>query len=117
MTQPPKKLLLVQFYKQPNGKEPVREWLKSLRKEERRAIGEDVKMVQEGWPLGMPLVRNLGKGLWEVRSTLANTIARVLFVMNEGQIVLLHGFIKKTQETPLHELEIAIARAKQVKRG
>ena len=65
----------------------------------------------------MPLVCSLGKGLWEVRCTLPNTIARVLFVMHEGQMVLLHGFIKKTQKTPQQDLEIATARAKEIKRG
>lgn len=74
-------------------------------------------MVQEGWPLGMPLVCNLGKGLWEVRSTLPSTIARVLFVMHEGQMILVHGFIKKTQKTSSQDLEIALKRAKEVWRG
>ncbi|HSX11701.1 MAG TPA: type II toxin-antitoxin system RelE/ParE family toxin [Chlamydiales bacterium] len=113
----PRKIISVDFYRQENGKEPVREWLKSLTKSERRTIGEDIKMVQAGWPLGMPLVGNLGKGLWEVRSTLTNTIARILFIMHEGQMVLLHGFIKKTQKTPSQELEIGIKRAKEVWRG
>jgi phage-related protein len=71
-------------------------------------------MVQEGWPLGMPLVCSLGKGLWEIRSTLPNMIARVLFVMQGGQMVLLHGFIKKTQKTPSQDLEIGLKRAKEV---
>ena len=113
----PKKIITVDFYKQANGKEPVREWLKSLKKAERRTIGEDIKLVQEGWPLGMPLVGNLGKGLWEVRSTLTNTIARVLFIMHQGQMVLLHGFIKKTQKTAPQDLELAQRRAKEVWRG
>ena len=113
----PRKIISVDFYSQENSKEPVREWLKSLKKAERRTIGEDIKMVQEGWPLGMPLVGNLGKGLWEVRSTLPNTIARVLFVMHEGQMVLVHGIIKKTQKTPSQDLEIGLKRAKEVWRG
>jgi phage-related protein len=113
----PKKIISVDFYRQANGREPVREWLKSLKKAERRIIGEDVKMVQEGWPLGMPLVGNLGKGLWEVRSTLTNTIARVLFIMYQGQMILLHGFIKKTQKTASQDLELAQKRAKEVRRG
>ena len=113
----PKKILAVDFYKLSNGIEPVREWLKSLKKTERRIIGEDIKMVQEGWPLGMPLVRNLKDGLWEVRSTLLNTIARVLFIMHEKRMVLLHGFIKKTQETPTQDLDLAKKRAKEVWRG
>lgn len=113
----PRKIISVDFYKQENGREPVREWLKSLKKGERQTIGEDIKMVQEGWPLGMPLVRSLGKGVWEIRSTLANTIARILFVMHEGQMVLLHGFIKKTQKTTSQDLEIGIKRAKEVWKG
>ena len=113
----PKKIIAVDFYRQANRREPVREWLKSLKKEEKRIIGEDIKMVQEGWPLGMPLVCNLGQGLWEVRSTLPNTIARVLFIMHKGQMVLLHGFIKKTQKTPPQNLALARERAKEVKRG
>lgn len=113
---PPKKIIAVFFYKQENGKEPVRDWLKSLKKSEKRIIGEDIKMVQIGWPLGMPLVGNLGKGLWEVRSTLSNTIARVLFIMYQDQMILLHGFIKKTQKTPQQDLELAHKRAKEVKK-
>ncbi len=113
----PRKILSVVFYKQENAKEPVREWLKSLKKEERRIIGEDIKVVQEGWPLGMPLVGNLGKGIWEVRSTLPNTIARVLFAMHDGQMVLVHGFIKKTQKTSSQDIEIGLKRAKEVWRG
>lgn len=74
-------------------------------------------MVQGGWPLGMPLVRNLGKGLWEIRSILLNTSARILFVMHENQMVLLHGFIKKTEKTPSQDLEIGVKRAKEVWRG
>lgn len=110
----PRKIVSVDFYKQENGREPVREWLKSLLKAERRTIGEDIKMVQEGWTLGMPLVGNLGKGLWEVRSTLPNRIARVLFVMHAGQLVLLHGFIKKP---PKNSFTRFGDRVKKSKRG
>ncbi len=113
----PRKIITVDFYRQANGREPVREWLKSLKKSEKRTIGEDIKMVQEGWPLGMPLVGNLGKGLWEVRSTLTHTIARVLFIMHKGQMVLLHGFIKKTQKTATQDLELSRRRAKEVWRA
>ncbi len=112
----PRKILAVCFYKQENGKEPVREWLKSLSKTERRVLGEDIKIVQEGWPLGMPLISNLGKGLWEIRCRLPNTIARILFIMHDSTMVLLHGFIKKTQKTLQQDLEIAFKRAKKVGR-
>ena len=89
----------VVFFCTATGNEPVREWLLSLTAKERRIIGEDLKTLQYRWPLGMPLVRNLGDGLWEVRSNLPGRIARCLFYVPSGRIVLLHGFIKKTQKT------------------
>jgi phage-related protein len=84
------------FFRTETGREPVREWLKDLPKDERRIIGEDIMTVQFRWPLGMPLVDNLGSGIWEVRSKLPTRIARTLFFVHEGEIVLLHGLIKKT---------------------
>ena len=91
-------------------REPVREWLKSLPESERRAIGEDLKTLQFRWPLGMPLVRSLGDGLWELRSNLPNRIARCLLYVPYGRIVLLHGFIKKTQKTPTEDKALALKR-------
>jgi len=88
----------------------VREWLKGLPKEERRIIGEDIMTVQFRWPLGMPLVDNLGSGIWEIRSRLANRIARTLFFVHEGEIILLHGFIKKTRKTPNEDRALALRR-------
>jgi phage-related protein len=105
----------VVFYQEPNGNEPVRKWLKSLDKEIRLIIGEDLKRVQHRWPLGMPLIRSLSSGLWELRSTLPNRISRIIFIFHEEKIVLLHGFIKKTEETPKQEKELAISRAKNVR--
>ena len=103
------------FYVQPSGREPVREWLKSLPAEDRRIIGEDIKDVEFAWPIGMPLCRSLTRGLWEVRSTLKQgRIARVLFCEHDRKLVLLHGFIKKTQKTPAGDLELAIKRKKEV---
>ena len=99
--------LQVVFYRSESGNEPVRDWLKQLDKEDRKIIGEDIKTVQFGWPLGMPLVRKMDKGLWEVRIKLGNRIARVLFTSHQGIMVLLHGFIKKSQKTPANELKIA----------
>jgi phage-related protein len=95
------------FFQSDSGREPVREWLKELPPEERKIIGEDIKTVQWGWPIGMPLVRSLGDGLFEVRSSLKNRIARVLFMTHEAQIVLLHGFVKKTQKMPDEDLKLA----------
>ncbi len=100
-------ILQVAFYQTNAGSEPVREWLKGLDKEERKIIGEDIKTVQLGWPLGMPLVRKVDKGLWEVRIQLNKKIARVLFTAYEGMMVLLHGFVKKSQKTPANDLKLA----------
>lgn len=84
----------------------MREWLKGLPKEERKAIGADILLVQFAWPVGKPLVDNLGEGIWEIRSRLANRIARTLFAVVDEEIVLLHGFIKKQQQTPPQELAL-----------
>ena len=91
------------------------EWLHGLPKGDRHAIGIDLMRVQIGWPIGMPLVRGFGNGLWEVRSTLpSRRIARLLLCFHEGVIVVLHGFIKKTQKTPPDDLELAKKRKREV---
>ena len=99
--------LQVRFYKTNTGNEPVREWLLSLSDEEKKTIGEDIKTVQFGWPIGMPVCRKVDKDLWEVRSSLHNKIARVIFTVEGPTIVLIHGLIKKTQKLPQKDLEIA----------
>jgi phage-related protein len=106
----------VHFYASEPGTEPVREWLKSLPAIERKTIGEDIKAVQYGWPLRMPLVRNMGHGLWEVRIRLETRHARVLFVLDGATMVLLHGFIKKSQATPQVDLDLAKERLKLLRR-
>ena len=110
-------VLRVIFYRSESGVEPVREWLKELRKEDRKAVGEDIKTAQFGWPLGMPLVRKIGRDLWEVRSHITDGIARTFFTVEEGTMVLLHGFVKKSQEIPSNELETARRRLKNVLGG
>ena len=102
--------LPVVFFASATGAEPVRDRLKALSPAERRVIGEDIKTVQFRWPLGMPLVRSLGDGLWEVRSRLPNRIVRTLFAIEESTIILLHAFIKKTQKTPTEDKAIALQR-------
>ena len=105
------------FYRTPAGAEPVLDWLKGLSRDERKEIGRDLMRAQWRWPVGMPLCRALGGGLWEVRSSVpGNRIARVLFCIHDGSIVALHGFIKKTQKTPQADLELAKKRMKEVKR-
>jgi len=107
------KRLPARFYRHVNGREPVREWLKELPSADRRIMGEDIKDVEFAWPLGLPLVRSLGRGLWEVRSSLTHgRIARVIFCVSDGQMILLHAFLKKTQKTPPQEIELALKRMK-----
>jgi phage-related protein len=108
------KQIAVRFYRQPNGKEPVRDWLGSLGRDDRLTIGTDIKTVEFGWPVGLPVCRSLGKGLWEVRSSLGNRIARVLFCVEDQTMWLLHGFIKKQQKTPPQELALAIRRMRDL---
>ena len=105
--------LNVVFYQTGASNEPVRQWLKSLPAEERKTIGADILSVQYAWPVGKPLVDNLGDGLWEIRSRLPNRIARTLFAVIDEEIVLLHGFIKKQQRTPPDELALAKKRKKE----
>jgi len=107
--------LTVRFFRESSGAEPVRAWLKSLADDEKREIGTDIKTVQFGWPLGMPLVRHVEGGIWEVRSRLASRIARVLFVLESGNLVLLHGFIKKDRKTPKPDLDLARSRLKRLR--
>lgn len=96
--------LTVRFFRTEAGKEPVREWLTAMPREHCKVIGSEIKAVQFGWPVGMPLVRKLGNALWEMRVGLGDTIARVLFTVVGSTMVLLHGFIKKSQKTPMFEL-------------
>lgn len=113
----PNPKLPVRFFRTLQAREPVRDWLKGLPGEDRKAIGDEIRTVQFGWPVGMPLVRKMEDGLWEVRVELRNRIARILFTVVEGQAVLLHGFIKKSPKTPAPDLETAKQRRKLLKPG
>jgi phage-related protein len=106
------------FYRTEAGNEPVREWLKSLTREDRRRIGEDIKTVEFGWPIGMPTCRAMGGGLHEVRTDLpSNRIARVFFYVDGRQrMVLLHGIVKKTRTTPNEDLTLARANKRKHER-
>jgi len=105
---------LFAFTGQAAGGEPVLEWLRSLDKGDRRAIGLDLMRVQFGWPIGMPLVRSLKGGQWEVRSTLpSQRIARLILCFHKGTLVVLHGFVKKTRKTPTEDLALGKRRMKE----
>ena len=103
------------FYRTEAGTEPVRDWLKGLSREDRREIGQDIATVEYGWPVGMPVCRSLGQGLWEVRSNLpGNRTARAIFCIVQTHMVLLHGFVKKSQKTPDKDLVLARIRMKEI---
>src|SRR5215471_1191259 len=117
MSSRPQKIELV-FYRTDSGNEPVRDWLLSLEEQNRREVGLDLMRVQFGWPVGMPLVRPLGEGMFEVRTNLPNkSIARVLFCFHDGELFALHGFIKKTRQTPPEDLKLARKRKVEVENG
>jgi len=107
--------LTVRFYSELSGSEPVRDWLKSLPSNERRTVGIDIKTVQFGWPMGMPVVDYIERDIWEVRSRLSSRIARVLFTLEGNAMILLHGFIKKDRKTPKPDLDLTRQRLKKLR--
>jgi phage-related protein len=110
-------ILEVVFYQTEAGHEPVRDWLKSLGRDDRKVLGEDIKTAQFGWPIGMSLIRKIEPNLWEVRTNLKSGIARMFFTVEGQTMVLLHGFVKKSQKTPLDELNTARRRLADLGRG
>jgi phage-related protein len=101
------------FYRSASGAEPVRAWLKQLDKADRQAIGEDIAYVQYKWPIGKPRVDHLRGPVWEVRCSLGNRIARVLFAVERSEMILLHAFIKKSQQTKQSDIDVASKRLKE----
>jgi phage-related protein len=105
------------FYRSSSGNEPVRDWLRALPVEDRRILGYDIGLVEFGWPIGMPLCRPMGDGLWEIRSSLpGGRVARIAFCLAHGRLVLLHAFFKKAQKTPAADLALARSRQKEVEK-
>jgi phage-related protein len=107
--------LAVRFFRSSQGNEPVRDWLRSLSAVDRKLVGEEIRTVQLGWPIGMPVVRKLETDLWEVRVRVKDGIARVLFTIEAQEAILLHGFIKKSQKIPVDDLHAALVRLKQLR--
>lgn len=111
------KRLNARFYRTAVGNEPVRDWLMELSRDDRRIVGFDIGLVEDGWPIGMPICRPLGGGLWEVRSDHSGgRIARVIFTIEGSLLLLLHAFEKKSQKTPKSDLETAAARLADYRR-
>jgi phage-related protein len=106
--------LTCRFYRTDGGSEPVRDWLKSLPAAVRKEIGSDIQQVQWRWPVGKPLVDGLGSGLFEIRTTAGGDIYRVLFCFDGSTLVLLHGFKKKSRQTPKPDLDLARKRKKEL---
>lgn len=113
MEKQPEPILRVHFFRTESEREPVREWLQALNKEDMRAIGQDIKTTQFGWPLGMPLIRKMEKDLWEIRSNIKDGIARIFFTVDGDSMILLSGFVKKSQATPQDELDLAKSRKRK----
>jgi phage-related protein len=110
----PARKIPVVFYRSRAGAEVVLEWLRSLEQADRNAIGQDLMRVQFRWPIGMPLCKSLGDGLWEVRTNLPDSrICRVFFCFTQGRLIALHGFVKKSQKTPRTELDLARRRMRE----
>lgn len=106
----------VLFYRTAAGNEIIMDWLRSFDKPDRAVLGEDLKTVQFGFPMGLPLCRSLGQGLWEVRSSLTgNREARMIFYHDSDAeaLVVLHGFLKKSQKTPKGEIDTALRRKRE----
>jgi phage-related protein len=109
------KKITARFYVTAAGAKPVREWLLELARADRRVVGKDIQKAEFGWPIGMPYCRGLGNGLWEVRSDLpGGRIARLIFSIVGGEMILLHGFEKKSQKTPTHDIELALKRRREI---
>lgn len=114
------KILPARFFSTASGTEPVREWLRGLDEDDCDIIGDNIKTLEFGWPIGMPLCRSIvgHKDLWEVRSKLTGgRIARVIFCIKDGEMILLHGFIKKTQKTPPQDLDLATKRRREYEKN
>jgi phage-related protein len=110
-----KKKISARFFANSSGRKPVREWILELRSEDRLIVGKDIQKVEFGWPIGMPSCRPLGGGLYEIRSDLSSgRITRVIFSIMNSEMVLLHGFEKKTQKTPSKDLDLARSRQKEI---
>lgn len=110
------KRLPARFFCSLGGVESVKDWLKTLDREDCRLIGSDIKDVEFSFPIGLSLCRSLSgyKDLWEIRSKITGgKIARVIFYISNGEMILLHGFIKKSQKTPKKEIDLAVKRQKE----
>ena len=109
------KRITLAFYESLTGKLPVRDWLLQLSEEDRKLVGIDLATVEYGWPIGMPICKSLGSGLWEVRTDLSDKkIVMLLFCTHNNRLWSLHGFVKKSQKTPKADMDRARKRMKEI---
>jgi phage-related protein len=107
----PEKTISAEFYQTEAGGEPVRDFLrKALTADERKAVGKDIRIVEYGWPIGMPVCKDLKNGLYEVRTDFSNRICRILFGIYGPRMIPFHGFIKESGETPKVDMDTALDR-------
>jgi len=116
MPEKEQKVFDVVFFETASGKQPVREFILIQTKEDQKEIGADIRVVQDNFPIGLPLVRKLKPDLWEIRSTIKDGISRVFFTFFDEKIILLHAIVKKSQKTPQKEIDIATERLKDFKK-
>ena len=111
-----KEPLQIVFFETENGNQPVRDFLIERTREDRKYIGSDIFTVQKWFPFGLPLVEKLDTDLWEVRSHIPDGICRIFFTVCQETMVLLHGFVKKSQKIPLKEMKTAKSRLTEFRR-
>jgi len=110
------KIYKVVFFETESGRQPVREFIIGLAKDDQKIVGADIRIVQNNYPIGFPLVKKLKPELWEIRSNIKEGISRVFFTFANEKIILLHAIVKKTQKTPPREIDVAIGRLKEFKK-
>lgn len=106
-----------EFYMTEGGEVPVRSWIKAQDVQAKTKIGEDIEHVQWRWPVGKPRVGTLGNGLWEIRSSVFSVDYRVIFFVRRSSMVLLHAIQKASQKTPKPDIDLALARKREVERA
>lgn len=109
------KAFKIYFYKEQSGKSPVEIWInKMLTLKEKNKIYDGLKKLQCEWPIGLPLTRHLENNLWEMRTYLGTRDSRLIFIIKNKNIFILHGFIKKTNKTPRNEINLALDRKEKL---
>ena len=101
------KPLTTAFFQTEQGNQPCRDFILGLSRDDKREVGTKIFEVQKGFTLGLPLVRKMENDLWEIRVNLTDGICRIFFTVAENMMILLHGFVKKSQKTPQNELATA----------